>query len=277
MSVEVPLAGVIGNPVSHSRSPALHGHWLHRYGINGHYVPLKVTHEDLKKVIRALPKMGFLGVNITIPHKEQVLSLADSVSDRAALIGAANTITFSSKGKVQADNTDGMGFLANLHQNAPDWRADAGPALVLGAGGAARAIVSALLSEGAPEVFVVNRTRARGEALRDKLGARVKVVDWTRIPELLPDQACLVNTTSLGMEGGQPLNINLSTLRPSTLVTDVVYTPLQTSLLQQAAAIGCPIVDGLGMLLHQATPGFERWFGQKPEVDDALRQAVLSA
>ncbi|QBY02063.1 shikimate dehydrogenase [Rhodophyticola sp. CCM32] len=277
MSTEIRLAGVIGDPIAHSKSPALHGHWLARYGIPGHYVPLKIARKDLKKTLRALPRMGFSGVNVTIPHKEHVLSFADSVTDRAALIGAANTLTFSANGQLQADNTDGVGFLANLYQNAPDWRADAGPALVLGAGGASRAVVSALLGDGAPQVFLVNRTRVRGETLREKLGARVKVMDWAHIPDLLPDISCLVNTTSLGMEGGQPLQIDLSDLRPTTLVTDIVYTPLQTGLLQQAAELGCPTVDGLGMLLHQAAPGFERWFGRKPDVDGDLRQAVLSA
>ncbi|MBF9048445.1 shikimate dehydrogenase [Roseobacter sp. HKCCD9010] len=277
MSNDLLLAGVIGDPIAHSKSPVLHGHWLKRYGIDGHYVPLKVGHKDLKKCLRLLPRMGFRGINVTIPHKEQVLALADSVTDRAALIGAANTITFLSNGTIQADNTDGVGFLQNLHQNAPDWRADTGPALVLGAGGAARAIVSALLTDGAPEVIVVNRTRARGEALRDQLGARVNVMDWTRIPDLLPEIDCLVNTTSLGMENGQPLNIDLSKIRPEALVTDIVYTPLHTPLLNLADAIGCPTVDGLGMLLHQAVPGFERWFGKLPEVDEDLRQAVLSA
>ncbi len=276
MSEQPILAGVIGDPIGHSKSPRLHGHWLSRYGIDGHYVPMRVAREDLKKVLRTLPKLGFSGVNVTIPHKEDVLKLADSVTDRAALIGAANTLTFTKKGKVQADNTDGVGFLANLKQHQPDWSAGAGPALVLGAGGAARAVVSVLLSDGAPEVIIANRTRARGETLQESMGARVKTADWAQISELLPQVSCLVNSTSLGMEGQPPLAIDLTGIRPTTLVTDLVYAPLRTEFLDQAAQLSCPTVDGLGMLLHQAAPGFERWFGQRPEVDEALRQAVLA-
>lgn len=273
----VRLAGVIGDPVAHSKSPVLHGHWLRRHGIRGYYVPLHVTQADLAEVFRALPRMGFRGVNVTIPHKEQALKLADTITDRAALIGAANTITFNRNGKVQADNTDGAGFIANIRQAAPGWRAADGPAIVLGAGGASRAIVSALLAEGAPKVILANRTRARAEALRDHLGARVDLLDWTRVGEALEEAATLVNATALGMEGGQPLNVDLGRLTSATLVTDLVYTPLKTQLLADAEAIGCPVVDGLGMLLHQAAPGFERWFGVKPVVDEDLRQAVLAA
>lgn len=273
----VRLAGVIGDPVAHSKSPVLHGHWLRRHGIRGYYVPLHVTQANLAEVFRALPRMGFRGVNVTIPHKEQALKLADTITDRAALIGAANTITFNRNGKVQADNTDGAGFIANIRQAAPGWRAADGPAIVLGAGGASRAIVSALLAEGAPKVILANRTRARAEALRDHLGARVDLLDWTRVGEALEEAATLVNATALGMEGGQPLNVDLGRLTSATLVTDLVYTPLKTQLLADAEAIGCPVVDGLGMLLHQAAPGFERWFGVKPVVDEDLRQAVLAA
>ena len=277
MTEGVQLAGVIGDPVGHSKSPALHGHWLKRYGINGHYIPMHVTRDDFADVLKTLPKMGFRGVNVTVPHKEIALQLADTITDRAALIGAANTLTFTSTGKVQADNTDGIGFLANIKQKYPEWRASNGSALVLGAGGAARAIVSALLADGAPEVILVNRTRSRSENLRDQLGARIKVMDWTKIPQVLPDIATVVNTTSLGMVGQQPLNIDLAGLHKETLVNDIVYAPLKTELLLQAEQAGAHIVDGLGMLLHQAAPGFERWFGQRPEVDDELRKAVLSA
>ena len=277
MTEGVQLAGVIGDPIGHSKSPALHGHWLKRYGINGHYIPMHVTRDDFADVLKTLPKMGFRGVNVTVPHKEIALQLADTITDRAALIGAANTLTFTSTGKVQADNTDGIGFLANIKQKYPEWRASNGSALVLGAGGAARAIVSALLADGAPEVILVNRTRSRSENLRDQLGARIKVMDWTKIPQVLPDIATVVNTTSLGMVGQQPLNIDLAGLHKETLVNDIVYAPLKTELLLQAEQAGAHIVDGLGMLLHQAAPGFERWFGQRPEVDDELRKAVLSA
>ncbi len=274
---EVPLAGVIGDPIAHSLSPRLHGHWLRRYGLRGHYVPLHIAHANLADALRLLPQMGFVGVNITIPHKEYVLSLASHVTDRAALIGAANTLTFLTDGRVQADNTDGVGFLENIRQNLPGWTAASGPALVLGAGGAAKAIVSALIQDGAPRVHIVNRTRSRADALRDQFGARVESHDWTRIPDLMSDVALIVNTTSLGMVGQPPLVLDLSRLSPPTVVTDIVYKPLETDLLVQARAMGCETVDGLGMLLHQAVPGFERWFGHTPNVDDDLRQAVLGS
>lgn len=274
---EVPLAGVIGDPIAHSLSPRLHGHWLRRYGLRGHYVPLHIAHANLADALRLLPQMGFVGVNITIPHKEYVLSLASHVTDRAALIGAANTLTFLTDGRVQADNTDGVGFLENIRQNLTGWTAASGPALVLGAGGAAKAIVSALIQDGAPRVHIVNRTRPRADALRDQFGARVESHDWTRIPDLMSDVALIVNTTSLGMVGQPPLVLDLSRLSPPTVVTDIVYKPLETDLLVQARAMGCETVDGLGMLLHQAVPGFERWFGHTPIVDDDLRQAVLGS
>jgi shikimate dehydrogenase len=273
---EIPLAGVIGDPIAHSLSPRLHGHWLKRYGLKGHYVPLHVTHQNLADVLRIMPEMGFVGVNITIPHKEFVLSLATQVSDRAALIGAANTLTFLNNGQIQADNTDGIGFLSSIRQNLPGWTAATGPALVLGAGGAAKAIVSALINDGAPKVTVVNRTRLRADALKDQFGARVETQDWTRIPDVVGDVALIVNTTSLGMEGQSPLTIDLSRLTPPTVVTDIVYKPLETELLATARQMGCETVDGLGMLLHQAVPGFERWFGYTPMVDDDLRAAVLA-
>ena len=275
MTEKLLLAGVIGDPIAHSRSPMLHSHWLRRYGINGHYVPLHVTRERLHDTLQLLPDLGFKGINVTIPHKETVLHLADSVTDRAALIGAANTLTYTASGKLQADNTDGVGFMENIKQYTPGWSASEGPALVLGAGWAARAVISALLSDGCPHVFLVNRTRSRAEALQDHFGAKVHVADWTRIPNVLDEVALLVNTTSLGMVGKQPLHIDLDRLNPHTVVNDIVYTPLRTELLEEAAARGCHTVDGLGMLLHQATPGFERWFGVRPEVDDDLRAVVL--
>jgi shikimate dehydrogenase len=273
---KIPLAGVIGYPIAHSKSPKLHGHWLKRYGIPGHYIPMEVSSGNLPHVLNNLPKMGFVGVNVTIPHKEAVLEIADVISDRASVIGAANTLTFQSDGKLYADNTDGFGFVANLKQEMPDWSASVGPAMVLGAGGAARAIIAALLQEGAPEVVIANRTRARAETLRSHFGGKVTVVDWTQTNTRLADVSTLVNTTSLGMVGKEELRIPLDNLSRNTLVTDIVYTPLETKILADAKDIGCPTVDGIGMLLHQATPGFERWFGYAPQVDEALRNAVLA-
>ena len=271
----IPLAGVIGWPIAHSRSPALHGHWLKRYGIKGHYIPVPVLPEHLAEVLRALPRMGFVGANVTIPHKEAVLTLADVVTDRAALIGAANTLIFRPDGKIHADNTDGYGFIANIRQHAPGWIPDLSPAAVIGAGGAARAVVASLLESGVPELRITNRTRIRAEQIRSEFGAKVVVYDWAEAGNMLEGAMTVVNATSMGMVGKPPLRVPLDALAPGTLVTDLVYTPLMTPFLQEAQARGCDVVDGLGMLLHQAAPGFERWFGQRPEVDDELRRAVL--
>jgi shikimate dehydrogenase len=272
----IPLSGVIGNPVAHSRSPRLHRHWLARYGIAGDYVPLHVQEDDLTSVIRTLPRMGFVGCNVTIPHKQQVMQIADTISDRATVIGAANTLIFRDDGRIYADNTDGYGFLANLRQNAPHWAPGAGPAAVLGAGGAARAVIAALIESGVPEILLSNRTRARADALRHDFGSRVTVVEWVQAGNMIEDAATVVNTTALGMTGAPELRVPLDGLRPGQLVTDLVYSPLKTHLLEQAERAGATVVDGLGMLLHQAVPGFERWFGHRPEVDDALRAAVLA-
>jgi shikimate dehydrogenase len=270
----IPLAGVIGCPISHSRSPRLHGTWLRHYGISGHYVPLHVDAANLADVLRAMPHMGFVGANVTIPHKEAVLALAHQVTDAAARIGAANTLTFVD-GRIHADNTDGYGFMANLRQGAPDWDATRAPVLVLGAGGAARAVIDALLDAGVPQIYLVNRSRDRAETLAQVFGPRVVVLDWAARATVLGDLGGVVNTTSLGMAGQAALDMPLHGLPLDGLVTDIVYTPLMTDLLVRAQARGNPVVDGLGMLLHQAVPGFERWFGQRPDVTDDLRKAVL--
>ena len=271
----IPLAGVIGNPIAHSRSPRLHRHWLRKHGLLGEYIPLHVQEDNLETVVRALPKMGFVGANVTVPHKVAVLGLADQVSDRATLIGAANTLIFKGDGKLYVDNTDGYGFMANLKQGAPSWNPKAGPATVFGAGDAARAVIVALADAGVPEIFLANRTRPKAEALRAEFGARITVVDWVQAGNVLEDSTTVINTTSLGMQGQPDLRVPLDGLRPGTVVNDIVYTPLETTLLKTAAQMGCITVDGLGMLLHQGVPGFERWFGIRPEVDDATRAAVI--
>ncbi|MFV0291686.1 MAG: shikimate dehydrogenase [Paracoccus sp. (in: a-proteobacteria)] len=271
----VPLAGVIGWPIVQSRSPQLHRYWLDRYDLPGHYVPLPVHPEHLAEVLPVLPKMGFVGVNVTVPHKELVLKLSDIVTDRAALIGAANTLIFSEDRKIHADNTDGYGFITNLMQNAPDWQPDQGAAAVIGAGGAARAVVASLLESGVPELRIANRTKLRAEQIKAEFGARVIVYDWAQVGNMLGGVRTVINATSMGMTGKQPLRIPYDTLGPGMLATDLVYNPLITEFLAQAKSRGCDIVDGLGMLLHQAAPGFERWFGQRPEVDEALRQEIL--
>lgn len=272
---KIPLACVIGSPVAHSLSPRVHGHWLARYGISGYYVPIELSREHLESAIRFLPQLGFRGANVTLPFKEAVLAFADVITDRAALIGAANTLSFLKDGRVRADNTDGYGFIANIRQAVPDWQVRTAPTMVLGAGGASRAVISSLLNEGAPEIWLVNRTRTRAEMLREHFGARVHVVDWSAAPRSLGDVGTLVNTTSLGMTGQPELHFPLDAIKSGTLVTDIIYTPLETPLLRNAAAKGCQVVDGLGMLLHQAVPGFDAWFQKRPTVDDALRQAVL--
>ena len=275
MTNTIPLAGVIGSPIAHSRSPQLQRHWLVTHGLAGHYIPMDIKTQDLADAIRMLPKLGFVGVNVTIPHKETVLDIADLVTDRATMIGAANTLIFRKDGKIHADNTDGYGFLENLKTGAPNWEPTAAPAAVLGAGGAARAVVAALLDAGVPEVMIANRTQIRADRLAEDLGHRVKVVDWVHAPNMIDDANLLVNTTSLGMVGKADLRVPLDGLRPDMVVTDLVYTPIKTKLLEVAEAAGCTTVDGLGMLLHQAVPGFERWFGVRPTVDSAARAAAL--
>ncbi|WP_374373646.1 shikimate dehydrogenase [Tabrizicola sp.] len=273
----IPLAAVLGHPIAHSRSPALHGYWLKRYGIKGHYIPIDIPPVDLPRLLRTLPELGFVGCNVTIPHKEAILQIADIVTDRAALIGAANTLIFRKDGKIHADNTDGSGFIANLRQNAPDWKPASGPAVVLGAGGAARAVVAALIEVGVPEIRLANRTRPRADALRSDFGAKIHVHEWVQAGNLLDDAMTVINTTSLGMTGKPEFRVPLDRLNPHALCNDLVYTPLKTQFLIEAEERGATIVDGLGMLLHQAAPGFERWFGIRPEVDEATRKAVLAA
>ncbi len=272
----IPRAGVIGNPISHSLSPKLHTYWLRRYGLEGEYTALQVTEDKLEETLRSLPAQGFIGANVTIPHKVSVMQFADHITDRATLIGAANTLIFKEDGRIFADNTDGYGFMANLRQGAPDWDPKAGPAAIFGAGGAARAIIVALADAGVSQIIISNRTRPKAEALRADFGARVSVVDWVQADKMLEEANTVINTTSLGMVGGQEFKVSLHGLRPQAVVTDIVYNPLRTPFLQAAEKKGCVTVDGLGMLLHQGVPGFERWFGQRPEVDEATRRAVLA-
>jgi shikimate dehydrogenase len=276
LSGRARLAGVMGWPVAHSLSPRLHGHWLRRYGIDGAYVPLPVRPEHLESALSALPALGFAGTNLTIPHKEAAVPLVDRLSPAAERIGAVNTVVVEADGTLSGDNTDGFGFIASLSESEAGWHGAAGPAVVLGAGGAARAISVALLDAGAPAVRLVNRTRERARALANELGGPVHPVEWPGRSAVLADAALLVNTTSLGMKGQPPLDLALDALPPTALVTDVVYTPLITPLLALARARGNPVVDGLGMLLHQARPGFRAWFGVDPVVDRDLRAAVLA-
>lgn len=270
------LAGVMGWPVTHSLSPRVHGYWLEHYRIDGVYVPLAVAPENLERAVTALPALGFRGVNLTLPHKERALGLCHEVDELARRIGAVNTIVVREE-QLIGSNSDAFGFLENLRTGAPDWRPAAASATVLGAGGAARAVVAALIDAGVPEVRIVNRTRERAEALAAALDGGISVRDWEQRGAALADVGLLVNTTSLGLAGQPPLELDLDGLPPDAVVSDLVYAPLVTPLLAAARARGNPVVDGLGMLLHQARPGFNAWFGTWPEVTAALRDFVVSA
>lgn len=269
------LAGVMGWPVSHSRSPRLHGFWLERLGIDGAYLPLPVAPEHFTQALRALPLLGFAGVNVTVPHKEAALAAVDGVEPLARRIGAVNTVVVLPDGRLEGRNTDAFGFIENLRAGCPSWRAAGGPAVVLGAGGAARAICVALADAGVSEIRIVNRGLDRAQALARDLGGPCRVAAWERRGEALDNAALLVNTTILGMSGQPPLDLDLRRLPVEAVVNDIVYVPLMTPLLRDAQARGNPVVDGIGMLLHQARPGFEAWFGGRPDVTPALRDFVL--
>jgi shikimate dehydrogenase len=271
LSGRARLAGIIGWPVEHSRSPRLHGFWLERHGIDGAYVPLPIRPEDFATCVRGLVACGFAGANVTAPHKLAAFELCDLVEASARRAGAVNTLVFQNR-RITGRNTDGLGFIANLRAHGVN--PAAGPALVLGSGGAARAVVAALQDEGVI-VTLANRTRERAEGLaRDLPGLRV--IDWAARSDALADAALLVNTTSLGMAGHTPLEIDLSRAPATSSVADIVYVPLETPLLAAARARGLRPVEGLGMLLHQAVSGFSAWFGVTPVVDDALRRFVAS-
>ena len=274
-------AGVAGWPVGHTLSPRLHRYWLKKYHINGEYNACEVSPEKLADFIKSLKEQNIkeqniAGLNLTVPHKEKIFPYLDEIDDMARKIGAVNTIIIN-KNRLYGRNTDGYGFLANLKAKAPDWSGDNGPAVVIGAGGAARAVIVSLLEQGVPEIRLINRTRARAERLaeiyRDKA---IMVCDWQERSQKLSDAALLVNTTILGMKGQAPLDIDLSRLPLGAVVYDIVYTPLETDLLKQARGRGNPCVDGLGMLLYQAVPAFQAWFGQEVTVDEKLRHYIIS-
>lgn len=267
---------VMGWPVEHSRSPLIHNYWIGVHGIAGAiYERLPVRPEDLARTVRGLAELGYIGANVTVPHKEAAFAALDRHDGIAARLRAVNTIVMTPVG-LEGRNTDGYGFIANLKERAPGWSAAAGPAVLLGAGGATRAIAAALEAEGVPEIRIVNRTRARAETLAADLALRnTSVHDWENAASALEGAALLVNTTTLGMKGESDVAIALDPLPVSALVTDIVYTPLETALLRRARLRGHVTVDGLGMLLHQAVPGFEAWFGVRPEVTPELRALVL--
>jgi shikimate dehydrogenase len=273
------LAGIMGSPVAHSRSPVVHNFWLDELGIDGAYVPLPVSPGQLEQALRALPVLGFRGCNLTIPHKQAALSIVDNVEPLARRIGAVNTVIVTPDGSLDARNTDVFGFRENLREWAPDWNPLAGPAVVLGAGGAARAVVAALIEAGVAEIRLVNRTWANAERLASDLAAprcAISIHSWKAREDLLDGAGILVNTTSLGMASEPELEIDLTALPQSAVVVDIVYVPIETALLAAARQRGNRVVDGLGMLLHQARPGFEAWFGTPVRATRELRAAILT-
>ena len=276
LSGKPKLAGVMGWPIGHSLSPRLHGYWLRQYAVDGAYVPLAVRREDFAEAVRMLPRLGFAGANVTVPHKEAALAAVDEAAGEARRIGAVNTIVVRADGSLMGWNSDGFGFMENLKAGVAGWSPGLGPAVVLGAGGAARAVCAALVDGGVPELRLVNRTASRAEALAADIGGPIEVVSWAERESALDGARLLTNTTTLGMAGSPPLDLALERLPPEAAVTDIVYAPLRTPLLVAASARGNPTVDGLGMLLHQARPGFAAWFGVEPEVTDEMRAFVLA-
>ena len=270
------LAGVMGWPVSHSRSPIIHNHWIAQYGLKGAYVQLPVQPERIEEALRGLRALGFAGCNVTVPHKVRAMELMDELHPIARRMQAVNTILVREDGSLYGMNNDGAGYIQSLHDADPSWQAGAGPVMLLGAGGAARAIVVALLDEGAPEIRLANRTRDKAEGLAQEFGPQVRVIDWSDRNDAMAGVSLLVNTTTLGMHGQGPLEIGLDALPSAALVSDAVYIPLETPLLKNARQRGHRTVNGLGMLLNQARPAFEAWFGVKPEITPELQAAVLA-
>jgi shikimate dehydrogenase len=267
-------AGLIGWPVFQSRSPILHGYWLQKYGIPGAYLPMPVRVGEVEAALRGLRALGFAGCNVTLPHKEDAARLVDRLDPAGARMGAINLVVVEADGSLSGYNKDGYGFIENLKDGKADWRADAGPVAVLGAGGGARSVVASLLDEGAREIRLVNRTRARADELAAKFGGNVQALDWSDRHDAMTGAALVVNTTNQGMIGQQPLDLDLAALPSDALVCDIIYNPLQTKLLADAAARGNPTVNGLGMLLHQARPAFQAWWGVMPDITPELRKTV---
>lgn len=270
------MAGVMGWPVAHSRSPVIHNHWIRQYGLDGAYGLFPVQPSQLETAIRGLKALGLAGCNITIPHKVEAMRYMDWVEPLALRMGAINTIVVQADGALHGFNNDGYGYLQSLREAQPNWRADAGPAVVLGAGGAARAIVVSLIDAGATEIRILNRTRHKADELAQEFGQVVTAFDWKERSEALHNAALLVNTTNQGMHGENALEIDLAQLPTSALVSDAIYIPLETPLLAAARQRGNTTVNGLGMLLHQARPAFNAWFGVMPEVTPELKSAIMA-
>lgn len=276
MSGEFGLAGVMGWPIAQSRSPVIHNYWLEKYKINGRYVPLAVKPERLPDAIRGLPALGFRGCNLTMPHKQMAMAMVDSLTDTAKRIGALNCIVVGDDGKLLGVNNDGNGYVLSVQEVAPQWTPDAGPIAILGAGGAARALIVALLERGAKEIRLINRTLEKAEQLAKEYGAAIKPMAWDKRSDVIGDVALLANATSQGMIGKPALDISLDKLSKQTLVSDLIYVPPETPFLAAAKARGNVTINGLGMLLHQARPAFQAWFGVMPEITPELRAAVMA-
>ena len=273
---EFGIAGLLGWPVAHSRSPVIHNHWLAQYGIPGRYVLFAVPPEKLEAAVRGISVLGLRGCNVTTPHKQAIFPLLDRVDDLASRIGAVNTVVVEKDGALTGFNNDGNGFIQSLRDADPNWRPDSGPILVLGAGGASRAVVASLAAQGATEIRVTNRTLEKAREIADAVGPVVTVVPWDRREDALDGVALLANATSLGSAGKPPLDISLERLRKDALVGDLIYVPPETPLLAAARMRGNITVNGLGLLLNQARPAFNAWFGVMPEITPALRQAIAA-
>ncbi len=270
------IAGLLGWPVAHSRSPVIHNHWLEHYGIPGRYVLFGVPPEKLEAAVRGIATLGLRGCNVTTPHKQAIFPLLDRVDDLARRIGAVNTVVVETDGTLTGFNNDGNGFILSLKDLDPQWRPDSGPVMVLGAGGAGRAVVASLAAQGAKEIRLANRTLDKAQELAAAVGAVVKVVPWDQREDALDGVAMLANATSLGMAGKPPLEISLERLPTHALVGDLIYIPPETPLLAAARARGNKTVNGLGLLLNQARPAFNAWFGVMPEITPALKQAIAA-
>jgi len=268
------LAGVMGDPVMHSRSPKLHNYWLAKYGLAGAYVPLAITAGYLRAALRALPALGFSGCNLTIPHKEAALGLVDKVDPLARRIGAVNCVVVAADGSLEGQNHDAFGYIESVREAQPSWRADRAPIVVIGAGGGARAVLVGLIDAGAREIRLVNRTPARAKSLARELGGPIIALNWNEREAALGGAAMLINATNQGMVGEPALDLALDSLPVTALVSDIIYIPRETALLAAARKRGNPTVNGLGMLLHQARPAFHAWFGIMPEVTPELRATI---
>ena len=271
------MAGVMGWPVSHSRSPLIHNHWIKTYGLHGSYGLFPVKPENLQQALKGLGALGLAGCNITIPHKVDAMQYMDWVDPHAQRVGAINTVVVQKDGALHGFNTDGFGYLQSLKEISCNWRADSGPVVVLGAGGAARAILVALIEQGATEIRLLNRPLDKAQALAQEFGPAVHALPWSNRHEALADAALLINTTSQGMQGTAALELNLDDLPTTAMVSDIIYTPLSTPLLDQARQRGHTTVNGLGMLIHQARPAFKAWFGVMPEASSTLTDLLIAS